>query len=78
MSEPVLTVANQLTMLRMAMVPLLVLLALAQEFVWALVVFVARAADRLVVPGAQLAHGDSAVGEAPIHLPPEPVQEPAQ
>ena len=40
MSEPVLTVANQLTMLRMAMVPLLVLLALAQEFVWALVVFV--------------------------------------
>jgi cardiolipin synthase len=40
MSEPVLTVANQLTMLRMALVPLLVLLALSREFTWALVVFV--------------------------------------
>jgi cardiolipin synthase len=40
MSEPILTVANQLTMLRMAMVPLLVLLALSREFTWALVVFV--------------------------------------
>ena len=39
MSEPVLTVANQLTMLRMALVPLLVLLALGREFAWALVVF---------------------------------------
>jgi cardiolipin synthase len=40
MSEPVLTVANQLTMLRMAMVPLLVLLALQEQYTWALVVFV--------------------------------------
>jgi cardiolipin synthase len=40
MSEPILTVANQLTMLRMALVPLLVMLALGQEFTWALVVFV--------------------------------------
>jgi cardiolipin synthase len=40
MSEPVLTVANQLTMLRMALVPLLVLLALGSQFTWALVVFV--------------------------------------
>ncbi len=40
MSEPVLTVANQLTMLRMALVPLLVMLALGRQFTWALVVFV--------------------------------------
>ena len=40
MPEPVLTVANQLTMLRMALVPVLVLLALDREFEWALVVFV--------------------------------------
>jgi len=40
MAQPVLTVANQLTMLRMAMVPLLVLLALDRKFTWALVVFV--------------------------------------
>ena len=40
MAEPIFTVANQLTMLRMALVPLLVLLALAGEFAWALVVFV--------------------------------------
>ena len=40
MAEPVFTVANQLTMLRMAFVPLLVLLALGGEFTWALVVFV--------------------------------------
>lgn len=40
MPEPVFTVANQLTMLRMALVPAFVLLALAREFTWALVVFV--------------------------------------
>ena len=40
MSEPILTVANQLTMLRMALVPVLVMLALGREFKWALVVFV--------------------------------------
>jgi len=40
MGEPIFTVANQLTMLRMALVPLLALLALAGEFTWALVVFV--------------------------------------
>ena len=40
MAEPIFTVANQLTMLRMAFVPLLVLLAMAQQFTWALVVFV--------------------------------------
>jgi cardiolipin synthase len=40
MTEPVFTVANQLTMLRMALVPAFVLLALARQFNWALVVFV--------------------------------------
>jgi cardiolipin synthase len=40
MTEPVFTVANQLTMLRMALAPLLVLLVLDRQFSWALVVFV--------------------------------------
>ena len=40
MAEPVFTVANQLTMLRMALVPAFVLLVLDREFTWALVVFV--------------------------------------
>lgn len=40
MSEPIFTVANQLTMVRMALVPVFVLLVLAREFSWALVVFV--------------------------------------
>ena len=40
MPEPVFTVANQLTMLRMTLVPAFVLLALARAFSWALVVFV--------------------------------------
>jgi len=40
MTEPVFTVANQLTMLRMALVPAFVLLTLGREFTWALVVFV--------------------------------------
>jgi cardiolipin synthase len=39
MSEPVLTAANQLTLLRMALVPALVVSALQGEFVWALVAF---------------------------------------
>ncbi|HSD65938.1 MAG TPA: CDP-alcohol phosphatidyltransferase family protein [Vicinamibacteria bacterium] len=40
MTEPVFTVANQLTMLRMALVPAFVLLTLDRQFTWALVVFV--------------------------------------
>jgi cardiolipin synthase len=39
MAEPIFTVANQLTMLRMALVPAFVMLALARQFTWALVVF---------------------------------------
>ena len=40
MAEPIFTVANQLTMLRMALVPLFVILVMSGEFGWALVVFV--------------------------------------
>jgi cardiolipin synthase (CMP-forming) len=40
MAEPIFTVANQLTMLRMALVPLFVILVMSGEFAWALVVFV--------------------------------------
>jgi cardiolipin synthase len=43
MAEPVFTVANQLTMLRMALVPAFVLLLLDRQFHWALVVFVVAA-----------------------------------
>jgi cardiolipin synthase (CMP-forming) len=39
MSEPVFTVANQLTLLRMALVPALVVLALSKRFDWACGVF---------------------------------------
>lgn len=41
MAEPLLTVANQLTILRMASAPLLVALVLQKQYVWALVVYVA-------------------------------------
>jgi cardiolipin synthase (CMP-forming) len=40
MPEPVFTVANQLTLLRMALAPLLVVLVLSREHGWALVIFV--------------------------------------
>jgi cardiolipin synthase len=40
MSTPVFTIANQLTILRMALVPLLVILVLTRKLQWALVVFV--------------------------------------
>jgi cardiolipin synthase len=40
MATPVLTIANQLTLLRMGLAPLLVVLVLSGERVWALVVFV--------------------------------------
>ena len=39
MSEPVFTVANQLTLLRMALVPALVVLSLSKRFDWACAVF---------------------------------------
>jgi cardiolipin synthase len=40
MSEPILTIANQITLLRMGLAPLLIVLVLGREMVWALVVFV--------------------------------------
>jgi cardiolipin synthase (CMP-forming) len=40
MSGPIFTVANQLTLLRMALTPVLVVLIASAEMVWALVVFV--------------------------------------
>jgi cardiolipin synthase (CMP-forming) len=40
MSTPVFTIANQLTILRMALAPLLVILVLSRQLQWALVVFV--------------------------------------
>jgi cardiolipin synthase len=40
MSTPVFTVANQLTLLRMALAPVLVMLVLNSQMIWALVVFV--------------------------------------
>jgi cardiolipin synthase len=40
LSEPILTVPNQLTILRMTLAPFLVVLVLQREFTWALVLFV--------------------------------------
>ncbi len=40
MTEPILTVPNQLTILRMTLAPFLVVLVLQREFTWALVLFV--------------------------------------
>jgi cardiolipin synthase (CMP-forming) len=40
MSTPIFTIANQLTILRMALAPLLVILVLVRQLQWALVVFV--------------------------------------
>ena len=48
MSTPVFTIANQLTILRMALAPLLVILVLARELQWALVVFVVAGATDLL------------------------------
>jgi cardiolipin synthase len=39
MTQPILTIANQLTLLRMGLAPLLVVLVLSGERVWALLVF---------------------------------------
>lgn len=40
MTEPILTVPNQLTILRMTLAPFLVVLVLQREYTWALVLFV--------------------------------------
>ncbi len=56
MSEPIFTVANQLTMLRMALVPPFVLLVLGGQFKWALVVYVVAGATD-VLDGWVARHG---------------------
>jgi cardiolipin synthase len=48
MSTPIFTIANQLTILRMALAPLLVILVLARQLQWALVVFVVAGATDLL------------------------------
>jgi cardiolipin synthase len=63
MSSPVLTVANQLTILRMALAPLLVLLIVSHELTWALVVFVvAGITDLLDGLIARLGHQQTSLG----------------
>jgi cardiolipin synthase len=63
MSEPIFTVANQLTILRMALAPLLVVLVLSREHVWALVVFaVAGSTDLLDGLIARLGHQRTTLG----------------
>jgi cardiolipin synthase len=66
MSTPIFTIANQLTILRMALAPLLVILVLSRQLQWALVVFViagvtdlldgliARVGDQRTTLGAML------------------------
>jgi cardiolipin synthase len=48
LSEPVLTVANQLTILRMALAPFLVVMVLQRDYTWALVIFVVAALTDLL------------------------------
>lgn len=63
MSTPLLTVANQLTIARMALAPLLVLLIVYREFTWALVVFVvAGITDLLDGLIARLGHQRTTLG----------------
>lgn len=63
MSTPVLTVANQLTILRMTLAPILVVLVLSREFTWALVVFVvAGVTDVLDGLIARLGHQRTTLG----------------
>jgi cardiolipin synthase len=63
MPEPVFTIANQLTILRMALVPALVLLVLAQRFDWALFVFVlAGVSDLLDGLIARWSHQQTTLG----------------
>jgi cardiolipin synthase (CMP-forming) len=64
MTEPIFTIANQLTMLRMALVPPFVLLVLDRQFSWALVVYVVAAAtDALDGWVARHAHQSTKLGQ---------------
>lgn len=63
MSEPVFTVANQLTILRMALAPIMVVMVLSHEYTWALVVFVvAGVTDLLDGLIARLGHQQTHLG----------------
>ncbi len=63
MTTPILTVANQLTILRMALAPFLVLAVLWHEFTWALVIFVvAGVTDLLDGLIARLGHQKTTLG----------------
>jgi cardiolipin synthase (CMP-forming) len=63
MSTPILTVANQLTILRMCLAPLLVALIVSRSFTWALVVFVvAGVTDLLDGLVARLGHQKTTLG----------------
>jgi cardiolipin synthase len=63
MSSPVFTVANQLTLLRMGLAPVLMILVLSRELRWALVVFVvAGVTDLLDGLIARLGHQRTTLG----------------
>jgi cardiolipin synthase (CMP-forming) len=63
MSAPILTIANQLTLLRMGLAPLLVILVLSEEMRWALAVFVlAGVTDLLDGLIARLGHQQTTLG----------------
>src|SRR5262245_22858910 len=63
MSSPILTVANQITLLRMALAPLLVVLIVVHELTWALVLFlVAGFTDLLDGLTARLGHQQTTLG----------------
>jgi cardiolipin synthase len=63
MPEPILTVANQLTILRMALAPFLVVLVLSRDYTWALVIFiVAGVTDLLDGLIARLGHQRTQLG----------------
>lgn len=56
MSEPVFTIANLLTLLRMGMVPFLIIFILQNDYTWALVVFVVAGVTD-VLDGVVARHG---------------------
>ena len=63
MATPILTVANQLTLLRMALSPLLVVAVLSHDYTWALVIFVVAAvSDLLDGLIARLGHQKTTLG----------------
>jgi len=63
MTTPILTVPNQLTILRMALAPLLVVTVLSHDYTWAFVIFaIAGLSDLLDGPIARLGHQKTTLG----------------